>query len=117
MGQGADCVEDCRSQRLVDLDKGDGVLPGGGPAEVEGGNVDLGCAESVSQRADKAWLVVIAHEQHVAAELGFERNTLDRHEARLVATKQSAGDLPPASLGRDDDPDEGLIINGLGTPR
>ena len=75
------------------------------------------CAQRIAECADEAGFVVIAHKQHVAAELGFERDALDRDDARLVAGEQSAGYLPGSPFGRDDDPDQGLIIDRLGTPR
>ncbi len=83
---------------------------------MEGGDVDFGSAERVPQRPDKSRLVVVAHEQHVAAELCFERDALDRHDARLVAGEQCAGDLTPAPFRRDNDPDQGLVIDRFGAP-
>src|SRR5260370_31975384 len=120
--KGADGVEDRCGQRLIDLDEGNRVLPRGGAAKVKGRDVDLGGAERVSQRTDKARLVVIAHEQHIAPELCFERDALDRHDARLVAGEQCSGDLARAtftkgSIGRNDHPDQGLIIDRFGAPR
>src|SRR6267143_5260480 len=96
--EGADAVEDRRGHRLIDLHESDRVLPRGGAAEVEGRDVDFGSAERVPQRTDKARFVVIAHEQHVAAELCFERDALDRHDARLVAREQRAGELARATF-------------------
>ena len=54
-------------------------------------------AQRLTERADKAGLVVIAHEQHVPAEFGFERDALDIDEARLVAGEDGAGDRRAAA--------------------
>src|SRR5262247_546875 len=78
--QSADGIEDRRSERLVDLDESDGVPSRTGTPEVECGNIHFGSAKRVAKRANEARLVVIPHEQHVAAELGFERDPLDRHD-------------------------------------
>src|SRR5690349_14244378 len=69
IGEGANGVEHHRGERLIDLDQGDGVLPRSSPPEMEGGDVDLGGAERIAEGADETGLVVVAHEQHVAAEL------------------------------------------------
>src|SRR6516162_8938465 len=84
---------------------------------MEGRDVDRRGTQRLAERADKARLVKIAHEQHVAAELGFERDALDRDETRLVAAEEGAGDLAATALGLDDDPDQGLVIDRLGAPR
>src|SRR5438045_8550911 len=84
---------------------------------MEGGDVHFGLTQRMPERADKAGFVVISHKQHVAAELGFERDALDRDDTGLIAGEQSARYLPGSPLGRDNDPDQRLIINGLGTPR
>src|SRR5207244_6690065 len=91
VGKDADGVEDGRGERVVDLDESDRVLPRAGAPEVESGDVDLGRAERVPQRADEARFVVIAYEQHIAPKLGFESDALDRDAARLVAGGQGPG--------------------------
>src|ERR1700758_3178407 len=92
IGQSANSVEHFRRQWLVDFDESDGVLPWRGAAEGEGCDIALGSTECVAQRADKARLVVIAHEQHRAAELSLERYALHRHDARLIAGEQGSSD-------------------------
>src|SRR5260370_37342084 len=83
---------------------------------MEGGDIYLGLTQGIAECADEAGLIVISHKHHVAAELSFERDPLDRHDARLVAGEQRAGYLPSAAFGRDDDPHQGLIIDRLGAP-
>src|SRR5581483_11180467 len=92
--QGAHRLEQRRRQLLVDAGEEDRVLPRCGAAEMEGSDIDLGGGEGLAERADEPGLVVVAHIQHVPAELGFERNAGDRDQARLVAGEQGALDRP-----------------------
>src|SRR5215471_9297686 len=115
--QAAHGVKDRRSEGLIDFDEGDRILPRGGAAQMEGRDVDVGGAERVAQCPDEPGLVVVAHEQHVAAQLRFERDALERDDARLVAGEQRAGDLAPPPFGCNDDPDQGLVIGRLDTRR
>src|SRR5260370_39029954 len=84
---------------------------------MEGGDIYFGLTQGIAECADEAGLIVISHKHHVAAELSFERDALDRHDARLVAGEQRAGYLPSAAFGRDADPHQGLIIDRLAAPR
>src|SRR4051794_24629300 len=66
---------------------------------MKGGDVDLGSGQRVPERADEARLVVVAHEQHMTAELGIERYAVNLDQAGLVAGKEGAGDGVLAILG------------------
>src|SRR6185437_3810749 len=88
VGERADAFEDVVRERLVDLHQADRILARCGAAEMEGGDVDPGFAHGAAEIADEARLVLVAHEQHVLAELGIHGNALDIDDARPVAEER-----------------------------
>jgi len=73
--QRADLLQNVLRQRLVDLDQGDRVAAGPGAAEMEGRDVYPGVAERGAEIADQARPVIVAHVQHVRAELRLDDPT------------------------------------------
>src|SRR2546430_9456302 len=75
------------------LHEGDRILARRGAAEMKGCNIDPGRAERVAETAYEAWLVLVANEQHVTAELGLERNALDVRSEEHTSELQSQSNL------------------------
>src|SRR5581483_8378400 len=73
----ADLREQELVQGLVDLNQTDRVRARRGAAQMEGGDVDAGLAESPTEIADETGLVLVAHEQHVRPQLRLHRHVLD----------------------------------------
>ena len=75
-----------------------------GTAQVEGGDVEAGVAQSGPERADEARLVLVGNVEHVLGQGSLDGDTLDVDHPWLGAAEQRAGDaarLLAAATGDD----------------
>src|SRR6185503_3077972 len=98
------------ADRVVDGDQCDrfaGLLP---PSEVEGRDVDSVLSELRPERSDEAWLVVVDDVDHLAGELGLDRNAEDFDQPRRAIAEERALDAFLPVLGPDRHGYQGVVV-------